>query len=398
MPSRALSFALVFGLVAAAVSLDACSGSSDTSAQNAGFDASAADDGGATSDGGGDAGANDGSASDSASGPPQSVTFTYTPQWQGVKSVSVIGGFGQANDWSATQPFVALASDGHGGFTGTAMLAPGSYLYVLKVTGDAASATPDTFVRYAFDPTSAAFEPCPAQSPTFDKNAPNPCSKVAVPQSATPAAAFHVKGVVKQDGQPIAGYLVEIERNENGSHHFFANRTTTAADGSFDLVATNGTWRMQILHPTYLAKTDAERDPIALAALRRAISSDITLSADVMVNGPDVAYHDYASYSPRGDAGALPTVFAFATGPTTRLTVYGTGANGASNEIGDPWYNAAAMDGGAAFDGGFNTKQAMDPAVKSGERYFWGTESATAKIDGGVQWTGQTMVFAVTWQ
>ncbi len=368
--------------------LDGCSG---TSTPATGDDASTGDDAATGSDASPDAAADVPIA-------PQHVTFRYTPSWSGVKSVTVVGGFGQATDWNAMQPFVTLASDGSGGFTGSADLPAGDYLYVFHVVGDAAAATPDTFMRYAIDPSTSAVAACPMESPTFDKNAPNPCSKLTIPL-ANPATRFHVRGTVKVDGQPVSGYLVEIERNENMAHHFFVDRVTTDANGNFDLAAAPGQYRLQVLHPTYLNASDATRDPIVLKALRRAISSNFPLSADVTVAGPDVGYHDYAAFAPR-DAGTLPTHFVFGGdgGTPTRVTVYGTGNNGAGTSIGDPWFSSPLTTTGAVdFDGGFNTKQAMDPGVKAGERYFWGIENA-ARVDAGVTWTGQSMVFPITWQ
>jgi hypothetical protein len=310
-----------------------------------------------------------------------------------VSAVPVIGGFGHARAW--TMPLVTLASDGSGGFTGSADLPPGNYLYAFKVVGDAQAATPDTYARYAIDPASSAWGPCPMQSPTYDKNNPNPCSLLAVPV-ANPPTVHHVRGTVMLDGQAASGYLVVIERDETMSHHFFEDRATTAQDGTFDLVVAPGAHRLQVLHPTYLAQTDAQRDPIALAALRRAISSSFMVSADVSVPSPDVGYHAYAKFAPTGDAGGPPTQFTFGDGGA-RLTVYGTGNMGAANDIGDPWFSSAmTVTGTMDFDGGFNTKQANETAVKPGERYFWGVENAD-RSDGGVTWTGQTMVFPITW-
>ena len=385
--SQVFAGALLASLAASAVALDACSGANDAAPSNADASASdapaALDDGASTSDGGADA-------------MPGHVTFRYTPSWSGASAVVVLGGFGQANDWSAAQPFATLKDDGTGTFTGSADLPAGSYLYVFRVTGDSAAATPATFTRYAIDPATTSFDACPAQSPTYSAMSANPCSKLTVPASGGAASTFHVRGVVQVDGQPASGYLVQLDRNESGSHHFFVNRVTTKNDGAFDVVAAAGQYRLQVLHPTYLSSTDATRDPIALQALRRAISSTFPVAADLTVNGPEVAFHDYAAFAPR-DAGTLPTHFVWSGdggGASERLTVYG----GTTSEIGDPWYaSAIAASGAADFDGGFNTKQAGLLSVKIGDRYFWGTETS-AKIDGGVSWTGQTMVFPITWR
>jgi hypothetical protein len=165
-------------------------------------------------DGGGDSATSDAAASDSGAPPedtgaPVAVTFAYTPQWDGVKKIEVIGGFGASSDWSKTASLVTLAAPGGAGgaWTGSAMLPPGTYLYLFRVTGDAASSTPATYERYAVDPLDEAFAPCPAESPSYSKIDVNPCSQLTVTASGGPAAAapVHVKGTVHVDGSPAAG-------------------------------------------------------------------------------------------------------------------------------------------------------------------------------------------------
>lgn len=325
-------------------------------------------------------------------GGPSTVSFAYTPSWTGVTAVSVLGGFGQTGDW--TSPFLTLTNDGSGTFRGTASLAPGAYLYVFKIVGD--DAGPAKYSRYAIDPTVSAYAACPQASPTYDANNPNPCSQLGVPQGAA-ATLVHVKGVVVSDGAPIAGYLVQLDRNETSSHHYFVNRDTTASDGSFDLLAAVGTYRIQVLHPTFLSATDAQRDPVALAALRRDISSSFPLAtSDFVVPSAEVAFHGYGSFAPI-DSGTLPTTFSFTTNAPTRLDVYGTGMDGGAPNIGDPWFASTPTQSGAAtFDGGFNTAQANEKNVALGERYFWGVEESIA-TDAGVSWTAQSMVFDIAW-
>lgn len=327
-------------------------------------------------------------------GPPPSntVTFKYVPSWIGVKTVTVLGAFGTAMDWK--QPFVTLADDGKGTFTGTATLPAGQYLYVFKVTGDSAAAQPAMYARYAIDPGNPAYADCPADSPTFDKNAPNPCSQLTVPQAAA-APTYHVKGLVTSAGAAIAGYLVVLEREEPKSHHFYVDRMTTGTDGTFDLLAATGTYRLQVQHPTFIAENDTQRTPDTLAAMRRSISSSFLLGTDTTINAAEIAYDGYAAMAPR-DAGTLPTTFTFSVVPgakTARLAVYGPG-----NNIGDPWYSGAATKATSAeFDGGFNTKQASDGGLVPDATYWWGTEQQFAQPEGGVAWTGQSMVFPIRW-
>ncbi len=330
-------------------------------------------------------------ASPSPSGP---VTFSYRPSWKGVKTVEVVGAFGTATDWKSA--FLTLADDGSGTFTGTApALASGHYTYLFRVTGDeAAAAKADKLARYAIDPRDPAFVACPAASPTFSAHNSNPCSDLTVPQLVA-SPLLHVRGVVHSGGAPIAGYLIEIEREEPSSHHMFADRTTAGADGTFDLPVATGSYRLQVLHPTFYAMNDAQRtSPETFAAVRRTISSATPVTADVTLNPAEVAYEGYAAMTPRG-ATTLPTTFTFAVpaGTKARAAVYGP-----TPEIGDPWWvgplGTATSD---VFDGGFDTKQASDAGLKADAGYFWGTEQQYATPAGGVTWTAQSMVFPVQW-
>lgn len=324
---------------------------------------------------------------------PQAVTFTYKPSWKGVKTVEVIGAFGQSTDWTA--PFVTLADNGSGTFTATSPALPsGDYAYVFKVTGDEAAAAPAKLVHYALDPSISAFLACPLGAPTYSKTVSNPCSQLTVPLPPASTVA-HVRGVVLSSGVPIAGYLVVIERDEPKSHHMFVDRSTTGADGAFDLVVAAGTYRAQVLHPTFYKMTDAQRtSPESLAAVRRTISSAVAIDADTTLNAAEVAYDGYAAMEPRGPA-TLPTTFAFsiAAGAKARAAVYGPGAT-----IGDPWWVAPlGSTGSDVFDGGFNTAQASDAGLEPDAHYSWGTEQQYPKGDGGVSWTAQSMVFPIQW-
>lgn len=213
---------------------------------------------------------------------------------------------------------------------------------------------------------------------------------------APAASSAHVKGSLAVDGAPASGWLVVLEREEAKSHHFFVNRTTAGADGSFDLLAAPGMYRLQVQHPTTLNTSDLARDPVALATLRRAISSAFPLAtADVTVTAPDLAFHSYSAFGPVEDGGTLPTQFTFEGGGQAVLDVYGGAADGGIVEIGDPWFaGPQTTDGGAEFDGRFATKAANQDAAVPGTRYLWGTEEA---VDASVRWTKQSMVFPITW-
>ncbi len=363
---------------------------------------SAADSGGEVSppgDGGASDAPTNGDSMAGDGGAPVGVTFSYAPQWGGVTKVEVVGGFGQAGDWSKTQSFLTLSKGAGGTWSGTAMLPPGTYLYVFRVTGDAQAATPPPLERYAVDPLQTAFAPCPMQSPTYSKIDKNPCSQLTVTTSApAPATPVHVTGSVLLDGAAASGWMVVIEREEPMSHHFFANRVTTRNDGRFDLVGSAGHYRLQIQAPTLLSQTDLERDPLSLNTLRRAISSPIELgSGPVSVTTPDVGFHAYAQFVPTGDGGSLPTQFSFENGTEARLDVYGGAGDGGVVDIGDPWYaSAVTTDGGAVFGGVFDTMQAMQDAAAPGTRYMWGTEEPYG-ADASVAWTNQSLVFPIVW-
>jgi hypothetical protein len=361
-------------------------------------DASASEGGGVP----GDSGAAETSAAEASGdtgGAPVTVTFAYAPQWSGVTKVEVVGGFNMASDWSKTESLVTLTASGST-FSGTASLPPGTYLYVFRVTGDAQS-VPTTAARYTLDPLDTSFAPCPTQSPTYSKMDLNPCSQLTVTASGGPAPAspVHVKGSLTLDGAPASTWMVWLEREEPKSHHYFVNRVTVGSDGSFDLVGSAGSYRLQIQYPTLLSATDLERNPLQLPALRRAISAAFPLATSaVTVVTPDLAFHAYAAFAPTVDGGTLPTQFNFDNGTEAKLDVYGALSDGGVVNIGDPWYSSAtANDGGAVFGGSFNTAQAMEDAAAPATRYMWGTEEPFG-ADSGVAWTKQTLVFPITWR
>jgi hypothetical protein len=316
------------------------------------------------------------------------VTFSYTPAWDGVVSVDVIGGFGQATDWTA--PLVSLTDSG-GTYTGTAMLPAGQYPYLFHIVGDsAAGAGAATFDVLAIDPASTGFAPCPAGSPSYAANPLNPCGQLTVPTTAP--VFYHVTGTVQKSGAAASGYLVLVERDEMASHHFFANRMTTGSDGTYDLEVAAGSYRIQVQHPQYESTTDDALDPVALGILRRQLSSAVAVSADVAMSTVEMAFGDYATMAPKTTA-TLPTTFSFGTEMPTHLDVYGKG-----KKIGDPWYASPLTSAGSAtFDGTFNTTHAVDKTVVLGSRYLWGIEQIHPKDAHAVVWTAQSMVFPITW-
>jgi hypothetical protein len=398
-----LRFALVSPIVPGLfLSLAACGGSkvapfgsTGTGGTTASSSSSSTGTGGAAGNGG--AAGTGGTTSTGDAGPSSSVTFSYKPAWAGVTAVEVIGGFGQATDWEPTMPLVKLAADATGTWTGTTTLPAGQYPYLYRVIGDADG--PAAYERYAVDSGVSAFVACPMQSPTFDAKNANPCSQISVPQGPA-SAELHVTGKVLYAGQPIGGYLVEIERDETGSHHFFANRVDAAADGTFDLAVAAGTYDIQVLYPTFLTKTDVERDPLTLKALRRAVAPAFPVAAAVALGPVEMEYLDYAALTPTGTA-TLPTTFTLtviAGATVAAVDVYGT-AGGTGQTVGDPWYTSTAGTAtSVTFDGTFNDAAATETMVTTGEAYFWGTEQKLTKTTGTMTWTGQSMVLPIKWQ
>jgi hypothetical protein len=401
--SKRVLFPVAGAVVALASVAGVACGTGSPASPSMASDASASEGGGGTvmdGGGGGEAAAMETGSAMEASASPVTVTFAYAPQWSGVTKVEVVGGFDQSTDWSKTASLVTLTASGST-YTGTAMLPPGTYLYVFRVTGDAQAADPATYPRYSLDPLETAWAPCPMASPTYDPNDPNPCSQITVTASGgpAPAAPVHVEGSLTVGGAPASTWMVVLEREEAKSHHFFANRVTVGTDGSFDLIASAGSYRLQVQYPTLLSTSDLDRNPLAIPALRRAISAAFPLTtADVTVPAPDLTFSAYAAFAPAGgDGGTLPTQFTFANGAEAKLDVYGGPGDGGVVNIGDPWFSSgAANDGGAIFGGSFNTAQSMQDAAAPGTRYMWGTEEPFG-ADASVAWTKQTLVFPITW-
>jgi hypothetical protein len=320
------------------------------------------------------------------------VAFTYIPDWNGVVSVDVIGGFGQTTDWTA--PLVSLTDNGDGTFGGTAMVPPGTYPYLFQVTGDnsaGGSAQSAMFARYSLDQAVTEWEQCPA-GPTAG-NDPNPCSLVTVPQG-TPETTSHISGNVSISGSAASKYLVVLERMEPSSHHFFVNRRTTGGNGSYAFdVATGGNYRVQVQNPVYESKKDSQIDPETNDTVRRLISSAFSAAADIAISNADVTPPDYATFEPRTTA-TLPTTFTFPAGVSAKLDVYGSGA-----EIGDPWYAGTAVTTGTtSYDGSFNTQAAgSNTKVTAGVTYSWGIEITVPAGANNVSWTDQSLVYPISW-
>jgi hypothetical protein len=220
---------------------------------------------------------------------------------------------------------------------------------------------------------------------------------VTVPQGAA-APTFHITGKVVYGGAPIAGYLVQLDSDDMAFGPYFVNRVTTGADGTFDLQAPAGSFRIQAQHPTYLTLNDVERDPLALQALRRSITTPFVVGGPVALLDAEMEYADYDKLSPVATA-TLPTTFAITLLPgaeNARVAVYGT-AGGTGTTVGTQWYwSPQDTSTSVVFDGAFNQPSALEPSVVPGEQYFWGTYQYRPAGD-GLSWRGQSMVLPIVW-
>jgi len=322
------------------------------------------------------------------------ASFCYRPQWSGVTSVEVYGGFKQENDWAA--PFLILKDDGSGTFTGTAQLADGTYPYIFKTTGSADNlVTPNhTFL----DQYNTDFILAPPQAP--DQRS---VSLLTIPQPAA-AAVVHLKGTVVFNGAPQSCYSVDLEAGEvdaNGkvvSEHDTANYTESASDGTFDFpVAVGAPYGVTIRFPFLLSGKDAGYpDPFdtpSVGTTRTGVT--LTPTGDLTLPPANVAYptSNYTAMSPTSGTASLPVTFKITLLPgsgATRASV--TSTNVAGN---DPAY-ASEFDTTTTvvWDGGFNG--ASGNAV-IGTTYYWGAwQRFNPVVDGGPMWTEQSLLFPIT--
>ncbi|MFT3694093.1 MAG: carboxypeptidase-like regulatory domain-containing protein [Kofleriaceae bacterium] len=318
---------------------------------------------------------------------PNGTTFSYTPGWTGVTAVEVDGEI-DGGTWGT----LATLTENGGTWTTTAQLAPGHYTYLLHVTGDAdAGAHATDLERDVMDPFVSSVTTCSTDSPAYMENPMNPCASLTIPDTTT-LTVHHVSGKAVVGADPAVGFLVLIERQESGGHHFFVNRITTGADGTYAFDVAEGQYRIQVQHPQYESKTDMDLDPKMLKLQRRDISTAFAVSADVAVSDADMAETSYGMFKPLNTA-TLPTTFSFPT-VSARLEVYGPGMR-----IGDPWFTSAKTTAGTMdFDGTFNTDKKKTDTVTPGTQYWWGIEASTPPVgSGGVTWTYQSMVFPMTW-
>lgn len=319
------------------------------------------------------------------SGASGHADFCFRPQWPGVTSVAVFGGFGQAGDWK--DPLVTLTDDGTGTFTGSATIANGSYPYLFQVHGSADYLVKDG--QWLLDQTNASFVPAPADAPIQRS-----VSQLVVPQP--PPALHHLSGVVQYGAavQPCYSVALEIGELRSGSkvvsEHYTANFAESAADGSFDFVVADGEVMAIVRYPFDLAGAHAPYpDPAATPALGYARTTLDMAGADQTLAPLDVTYSaaDYAALSPTTGTATLPVTFTLTVLPTAQTaSVAVIATNIAGN---DPAFeSSASMDTSVVWDGTFgNGKQAQ-----TGTTYYWGTWQQNAT------WHAESLLFPITLQ
>lgn len=319
------------------------------------------------------------------------VRFAYKPGWTGVTAVAVFGSFGRSDDWTA--PFATLALDGDT-WRGAGMLAPGTYSYQFRVTGDAqAGARAAGFTRDAHDPANLRSGLCAAGSAPAMRDPRAPCPILFVPQSDASPTLFAITGSATVGTAPAAGWLAVIERNEPNQSPAFDDRVTVGADGRFTLRVAVGQYRVALLHPTALAEDDVNRAPVADRAARRATTSPFFVSAAVDLPAVDLAFTTYDAHQPRGDV-MLPTRFMFTApaGLMARAAVYGPAPTNV-----EPWWISDPAATTATWDGVFTATGAGQARAMAGSAYSWGTLVELARPMGApAQWTLGGAAFAVT--
>jgi hypothetical protein len=319
--------------------------------------------------------------------------FCYRPQWAGVTSVDVYGGFGQATDWK--MPFVTLTNDGSGAFTGSGSIADGSYPYVFRVTGGADDLVP--LPVYFNDQENPDFEPAPAASP-FRRSV----SILKVPQTAAPLV--HIKGTVVYQGIPAGCYPIEFRSgrlvvdHKDESEQGTSNFAESATDGTFDfpVAASAPPYEVLIRFPFHLSGAHASYpDPSITPSVGVARSAVVVGNADTLLGLVDISYpvSDYAAMSPTSGSATLPVKFAFtviAGASGARVAVIG------SNDPGDDaaYASGYSTSTSATWDGGFNGEKG---GAEPGKTYYWGTWQQRAPLgDAGLTWNEESLLFPIT--
>ena len=307
------------------------------------------------------------------------ATFCYRPQWPGVTGVDVLGGFGQAGDW--TTPLVSLTDQHDGTWSATVALANATYPYAFYVHGGAdgvigANAT------YAIDQTNPAFVKPPDAS-KYRRSV----SLLTVPQPTV--AIHHVTGSIALAGQAQPCFVAQVDvgelrdpQNHLISEHGVANFIEVGPDGTFDIPVADGGVLLNIKYPFGLSTSYP--DPMATPAVGVARTSTTVAGADVALAATDVTYatSSYMAMTPvTGGSLSLPIAFTWtlvdgAASDYMSITATSIAGN-------DPAYTTAL---------GTATTSSWDGTLNNGMpagsgTYYWGTWQKR-----GV-WASQSLLF-----
>src|ERR1700733_6146142 len=238
------------------------------------------------------------------------ATFCYRPQWPGVTSVDVLGGFGNADDWTA--PLASLTDQGDGTWSVTVPLTGGPYPYIFHVLGSTDSVIPKVGEDFD-DQTNPSFLPPPAASPSARS-----VSQLTLPQVAAPI--YHLRGSVTLSGEAQPCFVAEIDVGEllkpGGdlvlSEHGTGNFVEIGADGTFDVPITDGPVLVNIKYPFGL--TTSYPDPMTTPSLGVTRTTTTIADADLTLDPADFTYPTtaYAAMSPAaGTSQSPPIAFAW---------------------------------------------------------------------------------------
>jgi hypothetical protein len=317
--------------------------------------------------------------------PSGSATFCYRPQWPGVTSVSVLGGFGQATDW--TTPLTSLTEQGNGTWSATVPLANGSYPYIFQVKGGADGVIGATGT-YAIDQLNPSFVPQPAKSPYPRSN-----SQLTVPQVA--ATIYHLTGAVQlnAEAQPCFIAVIDVGELLNGdmvlSEHGTANYVEVGADGTFDVPMANGPAELNIKYPFGLSTTYP--NPMTTPATGNVRAEATIAGADMALATTDVTYATsaYAAMTPPpSSTEAEPVAFSWTLisgAASSYMSITATDIAG-----NDPAYTSGS--GGSATTNSWDGKMNNGDMAVSGTTYYWATWQKK-----GI-WNSESLEFAITYQ
>ena len=306
------------------------------------------------------------------------ATFCFRPQWPGVTSVDVLGGFGKADDW--TNPLVSLVDQHDGTWTATVAIANGTYPYDFLAHGSTDSVL-GANATYVIDQTNPAFVKPPGAS-KYKRSV----SLLTVPQPQV--AIHHVLGSVTLTGLAQPCFVAQVDvgelRDPQGhliSEHGTANFIEIGPDGTFDFPVADGGVLLDVKYPFGL--TASYPDPMTTPSVGVARSSATVAGADVTLTPTDVTYmtSSYAAMTPVAGTQTLPIAFAWTLGSDSADYMSITATSVAGN---DPAYTTTIGSATtSSWDGTLNNGMPAGTGT-----YYWGTWQKR-----GV-WMSQSLLFA----